>query len=155
MDGNSKNYITVVQYCRKCHITPVEDPIDPTITDTSYDPNSTVKEITQQQKHLSNDEIQTIIRKYSVGISTNELAREFGCHRITIRNALKNNGIVVDKHIEGRKYQAEDVIRLYRDEMRSVSQISKMLGVCDGTIYKCLKRHNISTNRTRWDYERT
>ena len=53
LDSNSKNYIAVMQYRRKCHTTPVDEPIDPTITDTSYNPNSTVKELTQQQKTLS------------------------------------------------------------------------------------------------------
>lgn len=116
--------------------------------------NSTVKIIKQQQKHLSEQETRTIVEKYKAGISTYELAQEFGCHRYTISNALKRSGIVVDKHAEGRKYKTEEVIRLYKEEKKSVAEPARMFGVCDATIYKCLKRNNIPTNRTRWDYER-
>ena len=122
------------------------------MTDLSYDPNSIVKRIKQQQKHLTKAETRTIVEKYKAGVSTYELAQEFGCHRYTISNALKRSGIVVDKHVEGRKYQTEEVIRLYTEEKKSVKQIAEMFGVCDGTIYKCLKRNSIQTNRTRWDY---
>ncbi len=152
-DDNSKNYIAVVQYRRRLHTTAVEEPIDSSITDTSYDPDCTVKSLKQQQKHLSDREVQEIIRKYNSGISTNTLAKEYGCHRITGCNILKQNGIIIDKHIEGRKYRPEEVIHLYVDKMKLVSEIAKTLSVCDGAIYKCLKRHNISTKRTRWSYE--
>lgn len=150
----SNNYLVVAEYVKTYHTTPVESAIDPSVTDLSYDLNSTVKSIKQQQKHLSEAETRTIVEKYTSGTSTYELAQEFGCHRYTISNALKRSGIVVDKHVEGRKYKTEDVIRLYVEEKKSVKQIAEMFGVCDGTIYKCLKRNNISTSRTRWDYEK-
>ena len=150
----SKNYLVVADYVKTFHTTPIKPAIDPFVTDLSYDPNSTVKTIKQQQKHLSEQETRTIVEKYKAGISTYELAQEFGCHRYTISNALKRSGIVVDKHAEGRKYKTEEVIRLYKEEKKSVAELARMFGVCDATIYKCLKRNNIPTNRTRWDYER-
>lgn len=149
----SKNYLVVADYVKSYHTTSVKPSIDPSVTDLSYDPNSIVKSIKQQQKHLSDAETRTIVEKYKAGVSTYDLAQEFRCHRYTISNALKRSGIVVDKHVEGRKYKTEEVIRLYVDEKKSVKQISEMFGVCDGTIYKCLKRNNIYTKRTRWDYE--
>ena len=109
LDDNSKNYIAVVQYRKKCHTTPVDEPIDPTITDTSYDPNSTVKVITQQQKTLSQSEVQAVIHKYEAGASTYDLADEFGCHRSTISAVLKRNGIVVTK----RKVDIAVAIQMY------------------------------------------
>ena len=102
LDSNSKNYIAVVQYRRKSHAAPVDEPIDPTITDTSYDPNSTVKEITQQQKTLSQAEIQAVIQKYEAGASTYELADEFGCHRSTISAVLKRNGTILPSRLNCR-----------------------------------------------------
>lgn len=128
---------------------PVNSNIDFAITDRFYDH----KFIIQQQKHLSEQETQIIIEKYKAGFSTYDLAQEFGCHRYTINNAIKRNKIIVDNHIEGRKYKTEEVIRLYTEEKKFIKQIAEMFGVCDGSIYKCLKHNNISTKRTRWVYE--
>ncbi len=153
METNSNNYIVVAKYIKTYHTTTVNTAIDPSVTDLSYSSDSVVKTIKQRQKHLSEQETRTIIEKYNAGVSTYDLAQEFGCHRYTISNALKRNGIVVNKHVEGRKYKPEEVIRLYVEEKKSVNQIAEMFGVCDGSIYKCLKRNNISTKRTRWDYE--
>ncbi len=150
----SKNYAIVSEYVRNYVPTSVKSAIDPNVTDLSYDSDSTVKSIKQQQKILTEAEIRTVIEKYQTGVSTYELAKEFNCHRSTIGNALKRNGIIVDGHVEGRKYQAKDVIRLYAEEKKSVTEIAKIFGVCDGTIYKCLRRNNIDTHRTRWDYEK-
>ncbi|MDO4189961.1 MAG: helix-turn-helix domain-containing protein [Lachnospiraceae bacterium] len=145
--------MVVAKYVKTYHTTTVKPAIDPSITDLSYSPDSVVKTIKQRQKHLSEQETRTIIEKYNAGASTYELAKEFGCHRNTISNALKRNGLAVDNHIEGRKYKTDNVIHLYIEEKKSIKQIAKIFGVCDGTIYKCLKRNNISTKRTRWDYE--
>ena len=112
-----------------------------------------VRKICQKQKILSDSEIEEIAKLYLEGVSTYTLATAFECHRYTISNALKRSGITVDKHVEGRKYKTEEVIRLYSEEKKSVKQVAEMFGVCDATIYKCLKRNGISTNRTRWDYE--
>ena len=149
----SKNNLVVAEYVKTYHTTPVKSAIDPSVTDLSYDPNSIVKSIKQQQKHLTKAETRTIVEKYKAGVSTYELAQEFGCHRYTISNALKRSGLIVDKHVEGRKYKTEEVIRLYKEEKKSVAELAKMFGVCDATIYKCLKRNGISTSRTRWDYD--
>lgn len=149
----SKNYLVVAEYVKSYHTTSVKPAIDPSVTDLSYAPNSIVKSIKQQQKHLSEVETRTIVERYKAGVSTYELAQEYGCHRYTISNALKRSGIVVDKHVEGRKYKTEDVILLYVEKKKSVKQIAEMFDVCDATIYKCLKRNGVYTKRTRWDYD--
>ena len=147
---NSKNYDIILDKVKYAPPTPVPD--SPNLIH-SGNVNNIKTEIKQQQKHLSNEELELIAQKYLAGISTYELAQEFGCHRYTISNNLKRMGIDVSGHVEGRKYKAEEVIRLYTEERKSVKQIAQMFGVCDGTIYKCLKRNDISTQRTRWDYE--
>ena len=152
-ETNSNNYRAILDFRHRNRFTPVNNEINPDITDTSYAPDCIIKSIKQQQKTLTQAETRTIIEKYKAGVSTYDLAKEFGCHRYTVSNALTRSGIIVDKHVEGRKYKTEEVIRLYAEEKKSVKQIAQMFGVCDGTIYKCLKRNNISTKRTRWDYE--
>lgn len=148
MDSNSKNYIAVVKYRRKCRITPVEDLIDPTITDTSYDPNSTVKEITQQQKTLSQIEIQAVIQKYEAGASTYELADEFGCHRSTISAVLKRNGIVVTK----RKVDIATAIQMYESGKTS-TEIAKFFDTNGSIISKTLRANGVKMRKS-WEYSR-
>ncbi len=80
----SKNNLVVAKYVKEFHTTPVKSDIDPSVTDLSYAPNSIVKNIKQQQKHLTKAETRTIVEKYKAGASTYELAQEFGCHRYTI-----------------------------------------------------------------------
>ena len=112
-----------------------------------------VRKICQKQKILSDSELIEIATKYLSGASTYDLAKEYDCHRYTISNNLKRMGIDVSGHVEGRKYKTDEVIRLYVEEKKTVKQIAEMFDVCDGTIYKCLKRNNVYTKRTRWDYE--
>ena len=147
---NSKNYDIILDKVKSTPVTPVTSSSMSEYSDSTYNIKTEIK---QQQKHLSDEELELIAQKYLAGVSTYDLAQEFGCHRYTISNNLKRMGIDVSGHVEGRKYKTEEVIRLYTEERKSVKQIAKMFGVCDGTIYKCLRRNNISTNRTRWDYE--
>ena len=93
MDNNSKNYITVVEYLRKRHTTSVVEPLDPEVSDPLLYAESTVKVFKQKHKNLSEREVKTVIQKYKDGATTYELAKEFGCHRVTISATLKRNGI--------------------------------------------------------------
>ncbi len=112
-----------------------------------------IKRICQKQKILSKNEVEEIKSLYLNGVPSGALATAFGCHRTTICNTLKRAKITVDQHIEGRKYKTEEVIRLYQEEKVPIKEIAKKFGVCEGSIYKCLKRNNIDTKRTRWDYK--
>lgn len=93
LDNNSKNYITVVEYLRKCHTTSVVEPLDPEVSDPLLYADSTVKAFKQKHKTLSDREVKAVIQKYGDGATTYELAKEFGCHRVTISAVLKQNGI--------------------------------------------------------------
>lgn len=93
------------------------------MTDLSYDLNSTVKTITQQQKTLSETEIKIIILKYQQGKSTYELAKEFGCHRATISKALKDNGIEVTNQCAKKKVLAEMIMQLYSEWYNKLSSL--------------------------------
>lgn len=148
LDDNSKNYIAVVQYLQKCHSTAVDEPIDPTIMDTSYDPASTVKSIKQQQKILSEAEIRAIIQKYKAGASTYQLAEEFGCHRRTIANNLRKQGIEVS--IE--KINLEEAIKLYELGW-TTKQLAERYHMSDNAVSRRLKANGVKM-RTRWDYKK-
>ena len=93
------------------------DPADP--TDSQYHTDefgeTCASIIVQQQKKLTDSEILEIISKYNSGVSTYNLAMEYGCHRTTISHTLKSCGISVDKSWAQRKIDANEVIRLYKD----------------------------------------
>lgn len=148
LDDNSKNYIAVVQYLMKCHSTPVKEPIDPAITDTSYDPDSTVKALKQQQKSLSEAETLEVIKKYKAGASTYDLASEFGCHRATISATLKRNGI----HVTCRKVDIPVAIKMY-ESGKTTTEIAKFFDT-DGSVVSRTLRQNGVKMRKSWDYSR-
>lgn len=109
----SNNYSIIREYVKGYKPTSVKPTIDPSITDLSYDPNSTVKTITQQQKNLSELEIQTICERYKNGASSYELAKEFGCHRRTISDTLKRNGVEVSHQATAKPELVKRIIELY------------------------------------------
>ncbi len=53
------------------------------------------KQITHIQKRFTSEEIVILAEKYIDGESIRELAKEFGCDRNTVRNALKRNGVKI------------------------------------------------------------
>ena len=52
-----------------------------------------VKKICQKQRILSKKEREKIKEQYMQGVSTEELAKSFGCHRVTISKALRKAGV--------------------------------------------------------------
>ena len=91
----SNNYEIIRDYVKNHASTPVNSDVDPATVDQSYNPDYTVKSIKQQQKKLTELETRTICERYKNGASSYELAKEFGCHRRTICDALKRNGVEV------------------------------------------------------------
>ena len=148
LDANSKNYIAVVQYLRKCHSTPVDEPIDSTITDTSYDPDSTVKVLKQQQKSLSEAETLEVIKKYKAGASTYDLASEFGCHRATISATLKRNGI----HVTCRKVDIPVAIQMY-ESGKTTTEIAKFFDTDGSAVSRTLRQNGVKMRKS-WEYSR-
>ena len=134
-----------MQYLRRWHSTPVDEPIDPTITDTSYDPDSTVK-VLKQQKSLSEAETLEVIKKYKAGASTYDLASEFGCHRATISTTLKRNGI----HITCRKVDIPVAIKMY-ELGKTTTEIAKFFDT-DGSAVSRTLRQNGAKMRKSWEY---
>ena len=89
---NSKNYKIILDKVKNIEMASVPDsPKSPNLVNA----NSIKREIKQQQKYLSDDEILEIVSKYKAGKSTYELAAEYGCHRYTISKHLKEAGVDV------------------------------------------------------------
>lgn len=126
--------------------TPVESAPDPNLTDLSYDPNSIVKGISQQQKHLKSEEIEQIVERYQAGESTYELAEEFNCHRSTIANNLRKQGIKVS--IE--KINLDEAIKLYESGW-TTKQLGDKYHISDNAVSRRLRAAGVKM-RTRWDY---
>ncbi len=159
LSGLSSNYSTFSKLCKT--IKDLASSPDTSVKSQRNDKThvnecgkTEVKKICQKQKSLSKKEIEEIKKLYMEGMTSGKLAKKYGCHRVTVCNMLKKAGITVNPSVEGRKFRTEDAIRLYQEERLTVREIAKKLGVCEGSIYKCLKRNNIDTKRTRWDYER-
>ena len=149
---NTNNYSIIREYVKGYKPTPVKPTIDPSITDLSYDPNSTVKTITQQQKNLSELEIQTICERYKNGASSYELAKEFGCHRRTISDTLKRNGVEVSHQATAKPELVKCIIKLYA-EMKTPKEVGAIVGVGGDTVRKVLKENGIYIRKS-WEYPR-
>lgn len=146
----SNNYSIIREYVKGYKPTSAKPTIDPSITDLSYDPNSTVKTITQQQKNLSELEIQTICERYKNGASSYELAKEFGCHRRTISDTLKRNGVEVSHQATAKPELVKKIIELYA-EMKTPKEVGAIVGIGGDTVRKVLKENGIYIRKS-WEY---
>lgn len=124
----------------------VKSELDQALIDSSYDPNSIVKDISRQQKHLKPEEIEQIVQRYQNGESTYELAGAFNCHRNTIANNLRKQGIKVS--IE--KINLEEAIALYGSGW-TTKQLADRYHISDNAVSRRLKKAGIRM-RTRWGY---
>lgn len=138
----SKNYKIIRDYVKHHASTPINTNVDPTITDQSYNPDYIVKSIKQQQKTLTEYEIQSIIQKYQNGASSYDLAKEFGCHRRTITDALKRNGIEVSHRASTKPELVKKVIELYA-EMKTPKEVGTIVGLDCATVRQLLKDNGI------------
>ena len=112
-----------------------------------------VRQIRQTQKYLSDQERVEIADAYRSGKTTYELAEQYGCHRQTIADVLKKQGIVPNKAKSQKKLNVEMVIKMY-SEFHSAEEIGNLYGVGRAVIIKCLRDNGVAI-RSRWDYPRS
>ncbi len=147
LTGPNSNYKMLTEKVKAIKASiPVRSESDQALIDSSYDPNSIVKGISQQQKHLKPEEIEQIVQRYHNGESTYELAEAFGCHRSTIANNLRKRGIKVS--IE--KIDLEEAITLYQSGW-TTKQLADRYHISDNAVSRRLKKAGVRM-RTRWDY---
>ena len=146
---NSKNYDIILGKVKSTPVTPVTSSSMSEYPDNAYNIKTEIK---QQQKHLSNKEISEIVVKYSSGISTYELAKEYGCHRRTISDNLKKQGIKVTNQLMERKGVVELVIQMYSEYIKP-ADIAKAVGINVDSVRKILKENNVYIRKS-WEYPR-
>ena len=146
----SKNYKIIRDYVKHHASTLVNTDVDPAITDQSYNPDYIVKSIKQQQKTLTEFEIQSVIQKYQNGASSYDLAKEFGCHRRTITDTLKRNGVEVSHQAAAKPELVKRIIELYA-EMKTPKEVGAIVGVGGDTVRKVLKENGIYIRKS-WEY---
>ena len=149
----SNNYKIIRDFVKSHATTPVNSDIEQCINNTTYDPNCIVKTIKQQQKNLSELEIQTICKKYQSGSSSYELAKEFNCHRSTITAALRRNGIEVSHKAATKPELVKRVIGLYA-EMKTPKEVGAIVGITGDTVRRILKENGIHIRRS-WEYPKS
>lgn len=135
-------YSIIREYVKGYKPTPVKLVIDPSITDLSYYPNSIVKTITQQQNNPSELEIQTICERYKNSASSYELAKEFGCHRRTISDTQKRNGVEASQQASTKPKLIKRIIELYA-EMKTPKEAGVIVEVGSDIVRKVLKENGI------------
>lgn len=146
---NSKNYDIILDKVKFTPITPVTSSSISEYSDNVYNIKTEIK---QQQKHLSNNEVLEIISKYKAGKSTYELAQEYGCHRRTISDNLKKQGIKVTNQLMERKGVVELVMQMY-SEYYKPADIAKAVGINVDSVRKILKENNVYIRKS-WEYPR-
>ena len=114
----------------------------PELTNTSYEPNYIVSEIRQQQKDLSDDEIRQIALRFSDGAIVYELARDFDCHRSTIRRSLKKQGITVSNKVTDQPALVEQVLKMCADGMHG-KEIASQIGITPKSVSKILHNNDV------------
>lgn len=117
-----------------------------------YDEQASIRhKVAQKQKRLSKEEIQEIITAYRNGVTIYELAEQFNCHRNTISDNLKRNGIQPTIKKFTSQSEIDKLISHYESGMKNV-EIAKLYGVSESTVRKTLLCNGIRM-RNRWDYE--
>ena len=107
-------------------------------------------ELKRKPKYLSSEEINLLVAGYNNGITTYELAEQFGCNRVTVSSVLKKQGVIVSKAKGQKKLDTEDVVSMYGHK-RTTAEIAEKYGVCASVVLCCLRKNGVAI-RSRWDY---
>lgn len=136
-EANSNKYRTLLEL--KASINPA------TIVSPPAQDGQVVTELKQHQKFLSEKEIQEMIIRYQEGVSANKLAEIYGCHKCTIRNALRRNGIIVSHSVADKKLLVEKMTVL-RNQGYAMKEIAKMVGLNYDTVLRYFREHSALPN---------
>ena len=90
---------------------------------------------------MSGYEIKQIVKGYERDLSTYKLAGQFNCHRYTIANALKKNGIEVTNQCAKKKNLAEMIMQMY-SEWHKPQEFGEALGVSADVFRRILHSNN-------------
>ena len=145
----NSNPTTLFEFVKKAKSTP-DNTTDPEDKKYPYTKEKVIRSIKQHQKRLTKLEIQTICERYQNGASIYKLAAEFDCHRRTISDTLRRNGIEVS-HLASKKPElVKKIIELYA-EMKTPKEVGAIVGVNGDTVRKVLKENGIYIRKS-WEY---
>lgn len=90
---------------------------------------------------LTPEQKQEMCRLYQTGLSTTEVAKQFGCTGQTVSAALKSNGIKT--RLDGRMKagDSDEFDRRLADRNPSIIRVGPYMGARNKTLFRCLK-HN-------------
>lgn len=135
---NSNTFHKIVKVKHK--LSKTKNNIQPTEVDCQGEIK--IRQLRQQQKRLTECEKVEIVAKYKAGISTYDLAKEYGCHRYTISKHLKDAGIEVSNRVARKESLVGLILQLY-SEWNKPSEIGKALGISADSVRRCLKENGI------------
>lgn len=108
-----------------------------------------VNKLVQKQKILSAEEISELVIAYKSGLTVYQLAKQFGCHRTTVSQHLKTQGVKM-RNRPLSEAQINEAVRLYKSGL-SCLKIGRIIGADDTTILKRLHERGV---RVRGAHER-
>lgn len=108
-----------------------------------------VNELVQKQKILSAEEISELVIAYKSGLTAYQLAEQFGCHRTTVSQHLKLQGLKM-RRCPLSNDQIDKAVKLYESGL-SCAKVGNIIGANDTTILKRLRERGV---RVRGAHER-
>ena len=135
---NSNTFYKIVNVKHK--LSKTKNNIQPTEADCQGEIE--IGQLRQQQKRLTECEKVEIVAKYKAGISTYDLAKEYGCHRYTISKHLKDAGVEVSNRVARKESLVGLILQLY-SEWNKPSEIGKALGISADSVRRCLKENGV------------
>ncbi|MHB1314129.1 MAG: helix-turn-helix domain-containing protein [Christensenellales bacterium] len=147
-DIDTNNYAKVLDYKKSLSRDPVlqRKAISGEPIQTPNSQERIVNKLHQQQKRLSDEEIDCIISGYQNGQTVYELAEQYGCHRMTISNKLKVAGVTI-RRLPPSNNQIDKMVELYRSGL-SLENVGKRVGTAAKTVLKYLKQRDVETRDT-------
>ena len=101
-----------------------------------------ISKVSQKQRHLTEEEIVLLISEYKAGKSTYILAEQLGCHRTTVSDLLKKNGINVTHCKSQERLDIQDVIAMY-ENLHTAQEIAGKYGVTRQLVAKTLRASGV------------
>ena len=100
-----------------------------------------VTKISQRQKRLDEHEINQLIAEYKAGSTVYQLATRFGCHRTTVSEHLRLNGVQMRlKPLTEERIQ--EAVRLYESGL-SAAKVGERVGANAATVLARLRERGV------------
>jgi hypothetical protein len=81
------------------------------------------------RKQLSREQIDTLVTGYQAGISSPQLAGQYGIERHSVSRILGEEGVVLREDVCLTAKQQEEIARLYVVEQLSIAKVAARLGL--------------------------